>query len=1037
MRDVGSKTLYASRLRRIAALIWLLQPFVSGQVTCGIPTQSPVDEIALLPEVTFEEYIPGGAQTCDPVITVLELAHHATDTLYAEVTTYYPCTGQSKKQEYDLKDAGGETTLGDALAGLCSMQWVQMYFPAALQPGFRRMAAPKATSASLPSTGQSSQGIAYADLNGDGNPDEIFISGAGIRVELLDAGGNVLSTSLLSPGFSTAGGLSNDIIAADFNGDGKPDLAVTNAGASGTNMGNAVVFPGNGDGTFGSPLALNAGPNPLSLAAADFNGDGKLDLAFANQASANSMAGYGPGAVTVVFGKGDGTFGTPATYAVGENSIGFPDALLAVDLNSDGQPDLAVANRNDNSISILINSGGVFKPAIITPLSIGVETIVYGDFNNDGKPDLLAASSHSGALAMLFGKGDGTFQPPGMTASVNMPSSIGLLPLSDGTTLAATADSISGTPFFTVISPQGSVGAPPLNFVGGMPTGVAAADLNGDGQPDAVAAASNGVVVFLANQDGFQSPATYSLAAPPSAVAIGDMNGDGKPDVVTANADGSVSFLPGTGNGQLGQAITTSGTDVPLGIALADFNGDGKLDAAVASYQSSLAASGPGSVLVFPGNGDGTFQSPLTLAADGLNAQAVATGDLNGDGIPDIAAIMVSAPGQPATLAVFLGQAGGTFQTARTTTLMTLGGAQGGIAIGDFNRDGKPDIAAFGNYNGQIDVLLGDGTGAFHEAAATPTSTDASAAALAVADVNGDGIPDLITTGSYLIGNGDGTFIAEQRFLSASFTTAIAGVKTPANVGIFSVGQAQTFVATYLVLPSAAALIINADVSSANPTLATIAPSSIATAYGANLATGTADSNGPPPDSLAGATVTIVDSSGTSRPAPVFYASPTQINYYVPDGTATGNATVDISAGGLTSSITTPVAAVAPGIFALNASGLIAAIVVDVGPSGAQSFTDVYQVGANNSVAPLPVDLSAGQVYLEIYGTGIRNAANVAVTVGGVSVPVLSSGAEGVDLGLDQINAGPLPQSLQGKGQVNVTVAADGQAANVTNITIK
>jgi uncharacterized protein (TIGR03437 family) len=139
----------------------------------------------------------------------------------------------------------------------------------------------------------------------------------------------------------------------------------------------------------------------------------------------------------------------------------------------------------------------------------------------------------------------------------------------------------------------------------------------------------------------------------------------------------------------------------------------------------------------------------------------------------------------------------------------------------------------------------------------------------------------------------------------------------------------------------------------------------------------------------------------------------------------------------LSGSITTPVAAVAPGIFALNQSGLVAAIVLDVGTGGAQSFANVYQVGPNNSVTPLPVDLDAGQVYLEIYGTGIRNASKVSVTIGGVSVPVLSFGAQGVDPGLDQINAGPLPQSLQGMQQVNVIVNADGRAANTTTITFK
>jgi uncharacterized protein (TIGR03437 family) len=311
---------------------------------------------------------------------------------------------------------------------------------------------------------------------------------------------------------------------------------------------------------------------------------------------------------------------------------------------------------------------------------------------------------------------------------------------------------------------------------------------------------------------------------------------------------------------------------------------------------------------------------------------------------------------------------------------------------------------------------------------------------LALADINQDGNPDLAvigTDGAYLIGNGDGTFQAEQHFPSGISPVALAVFNSKGSAPGFFFADSDGVVTALRQVPQPSGPTITANVSAANLKLATIAPSSIATLFGANFATAIAQPSGSLPISLGGVTVTIVDSAGVSHAAPLFYVSPTQINYEVPAGTAAGNANVTVtSSTGLTATVKTPVASVAPGIFALTPGGLIAAIVLDVSSTGAQTFANVYQVNAANSVSPLPVDLSAGQVYLEIYGTGVRNAtaANVTVTIGGVSVPVLSSGAQGQDPGLDQINVGPLPASLAGSGVANVIVNVNGQAANTTNI---
>jgi len=1034
------------KLRTITGRVFCCILLISASVrtarsfdNCGTPNLTQGKPL-LHPYWAIPDMQPGFSPTCDPVIRVLELP------TVTKINKYYPCTGD----EVELKSfPTTPTNIQENLAKICGDEWADMYAIVALVGSFApshvapKVAPPlRSAATSLPSYGQGSLGFVVADLNGDGNPDTVTVTGAGVKVELLAADGSILSSTVYPPGFSTSNGLAINIIAEDFNGDGLLDLAVTNAGDPGSNSGNAVILLGKGDGRFAAPAAINAGLNPLSLVAADFNGDGKLDLAVANQASAGAQAGYGPGAISVLLGNGDGTFTAPVTYATGENSSGFPDSIIGADFNGDGLTDMAVANRNDNSVSTLLNSGGgKFGQAVVTSLPVGVEYLAFGDFNHDGKMDLLASSNYSSALAMLLGKGDGTFQAPALTAGPNNPASIGLLPISDGTTVAVTADSLTGNAWFTVISPQGVVSGPPLNFVGGSPTGVAMADLNGDGQPDAViTGASSDVVVMLSQAGGFASPVGYSLPNSPSpqAVAVGDLNGDGKLDVVTANADGSVSALLGNGDGTLRQATSTNAPLNPTALALADFNGDGKLDMAVALYGTNSLGSTDGGVGVLRGNGDGTFQTPVILSANGLHGAAVVAHDLNGDGIPDIAAVMVGAPGTPATLAIFYGQPGGAFQAVRTFALKTMAGSESSIVVGDFNGDGKQDIAAYSNYGTQIDVMLGDGTGAFKEAPNPPITNVSNNARLALGDINGDGKPDLVTTDSFLLGNGDGTFQPEQQYLASPSATSVATAKFASGPGVVTVGQAQTMVATAFVLPSEPSSAISALVSAASATITKLAPGSIATAYGSNLSTASGvPSMTPLPTTFDQTAVTITDVSGVQAAAPLFYVSPSQINFEVPDGVAVGTAQVTVASPAGTTDANVQIANIAPGIFTLTPAGLVAADVLVVAADGSQSFQNVYQVGASNAVVPLPVNVSAGQVYLEIFGTGIRNAKSVKATVGGHSVPVLSAGSQGVFIGLDQVNIGPLPSSLKGSGPTNIVLTADGEAANTVNITIQ
>jgi uncharacterized protein (TIGR03437 family) len=218
------------------------------------------------------------------------------------------------------------------------------------------------------------------------------------------------------------------------------------------------------------------------------------------------------------------------------------------------------------------------------------------------------------------------------------------------------------------------------------------------------------------------------------------------------------------------------------------------------------------------------------------------------------------------------------------------------------------------------------------------------------------------------------------------------------------------------------------------------AAESIVSVYGTDLAGGTATATTVPlPTSLDGNTVTVTDSAGVARPAYLFYVSPLQVNFEIPAGTATGTATVTFqNQNGTVQSTTIQIGSISPGLFEQNSSGLAAALFLPVISGVQQSWQAVYQVVAGN-VVPFPISLgpSTEQVFLEMYGTGIRDAKSVTVTVGGLSVPVTYYGAAPGFAGEDQVNIGPLPQSLAGKGSVNILLTADGQAANTVNVTIQ
>lgn len=496
------------------------------------------------------------------------------------------------------------------------------------------------------------------------------------------------------------------------------------------------------------------GSRSQAVAAADLNGDGKLDLVVGNLDSAT---------VSVFLGDGSGRFNAHADFATGL----YPNSLVVADFNGDGKPDLALANGS-GTVSILLGNGdGTFQPHVEYTAGPGAFSLAVGDFNWDGKLDLAVANNNgnqSGTVSILLGNGDGSFQ-------THVDYAVGMGPYS-----------------------------------------VAVGDFNRDGKLDLVVANYPSVFtvsVLLGNGDGtFQPQVTYPVGRQPISVAVADLNGDGKLDLAVADfTDGFVSVLLGNGDGTFRPSVEYPTGRVPSTIIIGDFNGDGKLDLATSNYAPGGYNMPPGFINILFGNGDGTFQAPVAFVA-GPNPDTVVVADLNNDGALDFITGSGSVPGA-ATFSVLLqvpqvslssgsltfpGQWVGTTSAAQNFTLANIGSAPLtilSIAInGDFAQTNAcgPSVAAGATCT--ITVTF------------TPTATGARSAMVSITD-NATGSPHTVAL------SGTGTDFSLTAAQGQTTATVAAGQTATYNLAFSGTpGFAGTVALTCTGAPSLSTCII-------------------------------------------------------------------------------------------------------------------------------------------------------------------------------------------------------------------------------------
>ena len=625
----------------------------------------------------------------------------------------------------------------------------------------------------------------------------MFGSSNSITVGIANSSGDALESS---PTSYTTPGTPATLTSVDLNGDGDPDLVVVSDGVSG--VATVSVFPGNGDGTYQTrtdyPTQLITG----AVSVADVNKDGHPDLILVGQPSSGNS---GDPAVQVFLNNGNGTFGPAINGPALPDSMGASAAVA--DFNQDGNMDIAT-----NDGHILLGDGKGDFTLMAGSQFVAADNLVAADFNRDGKIDIATVHSNFGinhtyrnTVGIFLGNGDGTFTAGQRYGSIYGGQNIGVSDLDgDGNPdlivgfsdphgfgpgsgagsyvyflLGRGDGTFAGAPSYQAASSQGSIGP-----------AFAVADLNGDSKQDIVTTSvvpvqGLSLYTLIGNGGGTFTPGitkaiSATNAGEPALVLSGDLNGDKNNDAIvgittqsatlTGNGMGDLAVFLGNGNDTFGSEIDTAFASTAGALVSGDFNNDQVLDVIAGGVVTidSMGNPSTGAVFYLKGKNNGSFDPPVQIATP-RNPVSFAAADLNGDNNIDLVVANNGTPFAsspvPGSVSVYLGNGNGTFQSPKTLSAPDFPQA---VAIADVNHDGKMDIVVLSEISGQtffsrVWVFLGDGKGNFGAGIQTPL--DEYADGLQVADLNGDGLPDLALASccgfantEVWAGNGDGTF---------------------------------------------------------------------------------------------------------------------------------------------------------------------------------------------------------------------------------------------------------------------------------------
>eukprot|EP01035_Chromulina_nebulosa_P021038 gene21038-27264_t len=595
----------------------------------------------------------------------------------------------------------------------------------------------------------------------------------------------------------------------DIDGDGKPDIAVTNISANTVSVYRNTSSSGSiTSGSFATAVTFATGTSPISVAIGDIDGDGKPELVVANAASANvSVLRNTSTSGTIT----SGSFATQVNFATGTS----PHKIALGDIDGDGKLDIAVPNQTASTVSVLRNtssSGTITSGSFATQVTFSAGTnpfsVGIGDIDGDGKPDMAVANSVSNNVSVYRNTStsgtitSGSFATPVTFATTN-PLFVALNDIDgDGKAdMAVTNNTSSTVSVFRNTSTSGSITsgsfATQVTFATGVtPVYMAIGDINGDGKPDmAVANYGSASVSVLRNTSSsgsitsgsFAAQVTYATGTQPFSVAIGDLDGDNLPDIVAPNQiSGTVSvirnnptFLPTTVTSvnptaaNPGATVTLTGTSfsatpannivyfgatratvtasstttltatVPLGATYNRVSVNNTASALTGYSQYPFLPTYHNSAFV-PATVN--FNSQVTFSA-GTSPAGIALGDIDGDGKPD----MVVAGAGSNTISVYHNTSSsgsvtsGSFATAVT---FATGSQPNGIAIGDLDGDGKPDIVVGNNGSANISILRNTSSSGSITSGSFATqvtfATGTSPRSVAIGDIDGDGKPDLV-----------------------------------------------------------------------------------------------------------------------------------------------------------------------------------------------------------------------------------------------------------------------------------------------------